>query len=291
MAHPVSSLLREDLNFLITNRVPRRLLTRLAGRLSRIESPALTSAVIPLWEALSGDLQLEEAEQMRFNSLHACFTRRLKPGARPIDPDSRALVSPCDAIAGASGVITNDTMFQAKGLSYSLRELLSDEVLSARLDGSRYVTLRLTASMYHRFHAPCDGEMRRIRYIFGDTWNVNPIAVRRIERLFCRNARAVIELDPGHSSVPIVLVPVAAILVASIRVHGFDDSFDMHYDGARLVDCDVPVSRGMELGYFENGSTIIMLVPREFELSDAVREGQIVRMGQSLFRRTRASSS
>src|SRR4029077_2154676 len=109
-----------------------------------------------------------------------------------IDPDPGVVTSPCDAVVGAFGCVQGDQAIQAKGFPYSVRDLLADEQLVERHRGGKFVTLLLRASMYHRFHAPCDGRVRRVNYISGDTWNVNPIALRRVERLFCKNERAIL---------------------------------------------------------------------------------------------------
>jgi phosphatidylserine decarboxylase len=276
-------VMREDLNFLLTNRLPRRGLTRLVGRLSRIENPLVCTLGLALWR-LFGDLDLEDAEQARFKSLHACFTRSLRPGARPLDDDTRTLVSPCDAIVGASGQVESGLALQAKGSWYPLAELLRDPALQERYEGGTYVTLRLTAGMYHRFHAPCDGRLRRVTYLSGDTWNVNPIALARIERLFCRNERAVLEFD-GAEQTPLLLVPVAAILVASIRLHALDVRLHLKYRGANVIDCDSPYRKGDELGWFEQGSTIIVFAPRGVTLLPHRTPGSRVRMGEALLRR------
>jgi len=281
----ILSLLREDLNFLLTNRIPRRWLTQLAGRISRIESSLFTRLSIPVWSYFGGDLELEEAETQRFASLHACFTRRLRPGVRVVDPTPDVIVSPCDAVVGASGTIKEGLLVQAKGLNYRLTELLGDPELAARHAGGRYVTLRLKSTMYHRFHAPTHARIQRVRYISGDTWNVNPVAVKRIERLFCRNERAVIELDLPDECDALTLVPVAAILVASIRLHAIPVAFNLRYAGAEVVHCSATVSKGDELGFFENGSTIIVLTSAGFQHSENVVTGTTIRMGQPLFKR------
>ena len=124
--------------------------------------------------------------------MHDCFTRELKAGARPIDQRPEIMVSPCDAIVGACGAIAGTRLYQAKGFPYTLDDLLCDRDLVETYRNGRYVTLRLTAGMYHRFHAPHDCHVDRVTYVSGDTWNVNPIALKRIERLFCKNERAVI---------------------------------------------------------------------------------------------------
>src|SRR5262249_43594544 len=182
---------QEDLNFLLTNRIPRRLLTQFVGWFSQIEHPLVCKPSIAAWRLFS-DLDLSEAKKQTFKSMHDCFTRELKEGARPIDPDPGILVSPCDAIVGASGRVDGTQLLQIKGFPYTLQDLLGKSDLVDVYRDGRYVTLRLTSSMYHRFHAPHDCRLEEVTYISGDTWNVNPIALKRVEKLFCKNERAVL---------------------------------------------------------------------------------------------------
>ena len=144
---------QEDINFLLTNRLPRRLATRLVGWFSRIEQPLVRDISLRLWSFFA-DLDLSEARETRFRSMHDCFTRALKDGARPIDTDPSILVSPCDGIVGACGAVEDGQVLQVKGLSYAVDDLLADSADAARYRDGCYVTLRLTSSMYHRFHAP-----------------------------------------------------------------------------------------------------------------------------------------
>ena len=217
----ISSLTQqENLNFLLTNRIPRAALTRFMGWFSKIENPIVRDLSIACWRLFS-DLDLGEARKTSFKSMHDCFTRELRPGLRPPDPDPDIVVSPCDAIIGAHGRIQDTELFQIKGAPYSLSDLLGDPALVERHRNGRFITLRLMSSMYHRFHAPQDGRIERVTFVHGDVWNVNPIALKRVERLFCRNERAVIQtrLATGEA---LTLVPVAAILVASLRLHFLD---------------------------------------------------------------------
>ena len=223
-------LAQEDINFLLTNRIPRRLATQFIGWFSRIEQPLIRDLSIGVWRLFS-DLDLREAKTTQFRSMHECFTRELKDGARPIDRRADILVSPCDAIVGACGAIAGTKLYQAKGFPYSLDDLLCDRDLVDAHRKGRYVTLRLTSSMYHRFHAPHDCRVERVIYISGDTWNVNPIALKRIERLFCKNERAVVRTKLAAGGHPVTLVAVAAILVASIRLHCLDGRPDLDTAG------------------------------------------------------------
>jgi phosphatidylserine decarboxylase len=277
---------QEDINFFLTNRIPRRSLTRLMGWISRIEKPWLAAAGIFLWRLFT-DLDLREAEETHFKSLHGCFTRRLKEGMRPIDGDAAHLTSPCDALVGACGRVEEGTVLQAKGFPYALAELLCDENLAHYYRGGEFATLRLTSSMYHRFHAPNDCRIEQIDYIPGDTWNVNPIALKRVERLYCKNERAVIRCRLP-SGVLVTLVPVAAILVASIRLKFIDVRLHLKYRGPNRIPCAATLSKGEEMGWFEHGSTIIVLAPQGFELCSRWREGGRIRMGEALMREAAA---
>jgi phosphatidylserine decarboxylase len=273
----------EDLNFLLTNRVPRILLTRWMGWFSRIRSPGLCRLSIAVWRLFS-DLDLSESRQQRFASLHDCFTRALKDGARPVDPRADILTSPCDAIVGACGDVAGRTVFQAKGFPYSITELFGPSQDVGEFNDGVYVTLRLTSAMYHRFHAPQDCVVEHVTYLSGDTWNVNPIALARVERLFCRNERAVLRARLRQGGHAIALVPVAAILVASIRLHFLDVLLHLRYRGPNEIACQSAFAKGEEMGWFEHGSTIIVFAPRGFALAPGIEAGRRIAMGSALMR-------
>jgi phosphatidylserine decarboxylase len=271
---------QEDINFLLSNRIPRRLVTRFMGWWSRIEHPWVCRGSIALWRLFS-DLDLSEAKTTHFKSLHDCFTRELKEGARPVDMGAAHLISPCDGLVGACGPIARGMVLQAKGFPYSLSELMSDADLARAYEGGHYATLRLTSSMYHRFHAPADCRVEQVNYISGDTWNVNPIALKRVARLFCKNERAVIRCRLASGAL-LTLVPVAAILVASIRLRFLDVLLHLRYRGPNVIPCDAPLRRGEEMGWFEHGSTIIVLAPPGIRLAEGVIEGARIQMGRPL---------
>ncbi len=274
---------QEDINFLLTNRIPRRLATQFIGWFSQIEQPLIRDLSIGAWRLFS-DLNLGEAKKSQFKSLHDCFIRELKDGARPIDGRPEILVSPCDAIVGACGAIAGTELYQAKGFPYTLQDLLRDPALvDAHRDGC-FITLRLTASMYHRFHAPHDSRIEQVIYVSGDTWNVNPVALQRVERLFCKNERAVLRTTLAETGHTVTLVAVAAILVASIRLHCLDGLLNHDYRGRNVIVCDSHVRKGEELGWFQHGSTIILFVPKKFAFCDNVGEGATIRVGQPLLR-------
>ena len=274
---------QEDLNFLLTNRVPRIALTKLMGRFARIESRWLTQLSIAVWRRFT-PLDLSEARHTEFKSLKDCFTRELVPGARPFDARPEILCSPSDGIVGACGVVRQGQVYQAKGSPYATADLFGPTQDASVFEGGRFVTLRLTSAMYHRFHAPADGTVEHVTYLSGDTWNVNPVALARIERLFCRNERAVLRLRLAGGE-PLALVPVAAILVASIRLHFLDVLLHLGRRGAHELPCAAPHHKGQEIGWFEHCSTIIVFAPPGFELAPGVATGMQLRAGEPLLRR------
>lgn len=273
----------DGLNYLLTNKIPRRSLTRFVGWLAKVEQPLVRDLSIAIWRQFS-DLDLSEARKASFSSLHDCFIRELKDGARPIDPRPDILTSPCDAIVGASGRIVEGVMLQVKGSTYALAELVRDPALVAAYRNGSYVTLRLTASMYHRFHAPHDCRVEQVHHIAGDTWNVNPPTLKRVDRVFCRNERAVLRLQLDASGHRIALVPVAAILVAGLKLRFMDLPADRQHAGPWARDCNAAFAKGAEMGWFEHGSTIIVLAPPGFQLAQEAVEGRTIRMGTPLMR-------
>ena len=272
----------EQINFLLTNRIPRRFLTRLMGWYSSIENTLLTRLSISIWKLFADDLDLNESKKNSFTSLQDCFTRELKDGARTIDMHENIVVSPCDAIIGACGKIDGTTVYQAKGFPYELSDLIPGIHLQEKYKNGTFITLRLKSSMYHRFHAPIDCDVNHVTYISGDTWNVNPIALKRIEKLYCKNERAVIELKTKNTDNSITLVPVAAILVASIRLHCLQNNLDLRSYGSNHINCDAKDNKGDEMGYFQHGSTIILFATSNYRVCEGVTTGIRINMGQPL---------
>ena len=274
---------QEDLNFLLTNRIPRLALTRFMGWFSQRSNPLVRDLSIAAWKSFA-DLDLSEAKKQHFDSLHDCFIRELKPGARTVDPDPRTMTSPCDGIVGAMGRVEGDKVYQAKGFPYTLTDLLGPLGADSPWQDGVFVTIRITSSMYHRFHAPFDLRLHDVDYFAGDTWNVNPIALKRVEKLFCKNERALLRVEVGEERYPVALVPVAAVLVASIRLHALSHLLDARYEGPGHIDCDASYTKGQEMGWFQHGSTILVFAPKGFEFAPGIQEGSPLRMGQALMK-------
>ena len=274
---------RDGVSFVLANRVPRYALTRFMGWFSKVEFAPVRNASLAVWKAFC-DVDLSDARSTEFRSLHEAFVRRLKPGARTVNPDPDLMTSPCDAIIGAFGRIEGGLALQIKGMPYPVVDLFGSAGEAAQFEGGYYVTLRLTPGMYHRFHAPHDLIAEQVRYISGDTWSVNPPALARIGRLFCKNERApmVVRLEEtGHR---IVMVPVAAVLVASIRLPWLTGADSVRKGGNRTVRFEHRFEKGEEMGWFEHGSTIVMFTPPDFPPITGLETGQNVKMGEPLFK-------
>lgn len=272
----------ERLNFLLTNRIPRKSLTLLMGRLSQWKNPLAFRLSLCIWQWCSDDFRLHEARQpQNYQCLHDVFTRQLKPDVRPIDDGHQVIVSPVDAIIGTFGELKDTVAIQAKGFPYSIEDLIQDKATALRYKNGKFITLRLKSSMYHRFHAPVSGQLNEVNYISGDTWNVNPIALKVVERLFCKNERVVLE-PTDTSGNKLIMVAVAAVLVASVKIEGLATPLDLRYRGPNRLPINRKFSKGEELGYFQHGSTFVLLLPPTFEFINTLKTNTRINMGQAL---------
>lgn len=272
----------DRLLILLLAALPKHLLSRAAGFLAARPVPVSWRVSLYLAYSRYFGAKAEEAELSldAYPTLNAFFTRALKPGLRPVAPD--AIVSPVDAAVGAYGVVTHDTLIQAKGRSYSLASLLGDRDLAQRFDGGSYTTLYLAPKDYHRIHVPVDGDITRAVYIPGALWPVNTAAVSHVPDLFAVNERLVITLERQGGIM--ALVAVGATMVGMTRVV-FDD---LHTNARRRMVQDrcyspaIPVQAGGPLGHFEFGSTVILICSSACGMIEPLALGATVQMGQRL---------
>ena len=265
--------------------LPRNLLSRAFGWLARLERPAFVVRHGIRFFARRFEVDVNEAEQplSSYPSLLAFFTRKLAPGRRPIVDDRNQLVSPVDACVGAFGRIENGQLVQAKGLHYAAEALLGSREAAAPFQGGWFATLYLSPRDYHRIHAPDGGRIIRSLYEPGTLWPVNPPAVRTIPSLFAVNERVTTLLETPQG--PVAVVMVGATNVGSIRLAYAD--LVTNQRGRREVREHRPaidVARGAELGTFQMGSTVILLVSaRRFEWS-GLEAGKWLPMGSGVGR-------
>lgn len=264
--------------------LPRKRLSRALGRLAsaRAPRPMVDAAVATFVRVYDVDLSEVEIPRDGFRTFDEFFTRRLREGARMVDPDSRALVSPADGRLEDLGEITVDGRLTIKGQPYTAAELLGDTETAAAYEGGRYFVVYLSPRDYHRVHAPVSGEIQTVRYIPGTLFPVNRVG-SHIPQLFVRNERlAILQESVVHGSVTTIMV--GAIGVGRIGL-SFDDLETNRGNAPGLrsyADAPIARSRGDELGVFHMGSTAIVMTPPECALEVVVDSGTSIRMGQTM---------
>jgi phosphatidylserine decarboxylase len=271
--------------------LPHHLLCRLAYALTRsrvrVLKNALIGAFVRFYAPPMGDAL--EPEPRNYDSFNAFFTRALRAGTRPADPDPTRIVSPCDGSLSMAGSARGATLLQAKSHEYSLDALLAGRAdWVARLTGGLFATLYLAPYNYHRVHMPLEGRLSAAWHVPGRLFSVNAASAARVPRLFARNERVVcaFEGDAG----PFVVILVGALFVGSISTvwHGQITSARAR-SGIRPLPpaTDTPLSqpRGAELGRFNMGSTVILLLPPgSARWDEALQPGAVLRVGQGLGR-------
>lgn len=271
----------------VVARLPQGSVSRAWGWLARRERPRVAVAALKKIFAQSVGITLDDAREpdmAAYPSLEALFVRRLRPGARPIDGDADAVVSPVDALCGATGTVTDGTLLQIKGRSYSLARLLGDATEAARYEGGAFATLYLAPKDYHRIHAPVTGEVREARLIPGALMPVFEESLNKVDELFARNERIITYLDtPRHGRVAVV--KVGATLVGCIKVD-YDDTLvgNRPENTNRMVRYKTPkiIAKGGDLGAFELGSTVVVLAePGQMDLTP-LRFGERVFVGRRI---------
>jgi len=223
-----------------------------------------------------------------YASFNAFFTRALKPGARTAPADPRAVACPADGkISQAGAIVTNDAgsarIFQAKGFDFSVAELLGDEIEAQKYTNGQFATVYLSPRDYHRMHMPLAGTLRETVHIPGRLFSVAPFTVEGVPRLFARNERLVCHFDGEHG--PFAVVMVGAMLVSSVEtVWG---GLEIPPYASTITHTDwrekhIRLERFAEMGRFNMGSTVILLLPPAHAAKLVVAAGESVRVGQPL---------
>ena len=256
---------------LLQRLLPKKAITQFGSLIADAHAGAITHAIIR-WFIKRYGVNMDEAADPRvesYASFNAFFTRALRAGARPLagaaDAGTAPWLCPVDGAVSQFGNIERDQIFQAKGHRYSTRALLGgDAQLAAQFDDGTFATLYLSPKDYHRIHMPARGTLRRMTYVPGYLYSVNPQTARMIPGLFARNERVVCVFDTAHG--PFVLVLVGATIVGSMATvwHGVvnpprtRDAREWTYDAGKVV-----LERGAEMGRFLLGSTVVMLWPKD----------------------------
>jgi phosphatidylserine decarboxylase len=271
--------------------VPQKLLTRGMYALARWRFAPFKNAMIRTIARLY-DVDLSEAENpdiRAYPHFDAFFTRALKPGARVPDPDPDAVLMPADGRISQAGRIRDGRIVQAKDRDYSVAELLGDTASAEAYRDGIFATVYLSPRDYHRVHTPLPGRVVRTLHVPGKLFSVAPFTVDEIQQLFARNERLVCHLECAHG--PMVVAMVGAMLVSGVETvwGGVEIPPYAHAVVAKdYADRRVELARAGELGRFHMGSTVVVLLPRGFELAPGLDPGTAVRVGQRLAIRTKA---
>jgi len=242
--------------------------------------------------AVGANLDEVELDLTGYSSLGDFFARRLRPGARPVDPAPDAIISPCDGVIAARGVAAAGELFQAKGRMYRLAELVADAELAARLTGGAYATVYLSPRDYHRVHAPADARVLGYDYLPGALWSVNPRVAARRDGLLARNERVVIRMHGALGHIALVMVGAGGVgnmrLAEALGGEVDSDRWRAAREPRRVELSGVEVARGDELGAFRLGSTVVVVFePGRAELVGEI--GDPMRFGVRLGRATPAA--
>ena len=245
--------------------LPKYLLTSVVYRLTRIRTPAVKNALIRGFLKLY-EIRLDEVRGRvpdDFATFNDFFIRELKQGSRPVDPDPRAIVSPADGTLSQAGAVHGNRILQAKGIDYTLEDLLAADIdLARRFDGGAFATIYLAPYNYHRVHAPVDGELVRAHYVPGDLFSVNSSTADHVPGLFSRNERLNLHFRTAFG--PLVVVLVGALNVGSISTPWSGEIRPRKAGVVETIDLSAAsrdVSKGDLLGWFNMGSTVILLLP------------------------------
>jgi len=279
----------DQLFVLLQRLTPKYLMTGLVCRIARIRIVPVKNFLIRQFIRLYAvDVsQLTRQVPEGYPSFNDFFIRDLADGARPVDGDADSIVSPVDGTVSAAGRIERNRIFQAKGIDYTLDDLLATDTADAGryVDGS-FATIYLAPYNYHRIHAPLAGELTAARYVPGDLYSVNEATVRNLPNLFARNERLVCHFDGPFGSMAVIFVgalnvgTVHSIWSGDIRPRktGTVESIDL-----RRTDASRTVSKGDMIGWFNMGSTVILLLPQGVcEWDDDLEPGETLRMGEEI---------
>ncbi len=266
--------------------MPRLLLTRLIYRATRIRTPLLKRWTILLFvKAFRVDISdSENPVPDGFLTFNDFFTRALKAGARPLDSAPEALLCPCDGTLSQFGPMENDRLIQAKGVDYDLDELVGDAGVAERFRGGRFATVYLAPYNYHRVHMPVTGTLSYEAHVGEDLFSVNQATARGIPNLFVRNQRRVMVFESAAG--PVAVIMVGAMNVGSITTLWSGEQRAGFAKAAEYADTEregPTLSRGDMLGWFNMGSTVILLTAEKgYELEPRLNRDQLVRMGERI---------
>ncbi len=266
--------------------LPHHLISGIVYKVARIKFAPVKNFTLKIYLSLHAVNMSEAVEEnpYAYETLNAFFTRALKPTARTIDNTENTMVCPVDGKVSQAQAIKDGRVFQAKGQDYSLLELVGGiDELAEPFTNSSFATVYLSPRDYHRIHMPIDGKLTDMVYVPGRLFSVAPHTVNTVPRLFARNERLVCKFETDHG--PMIMILVGAVNVSAI---------DTVWAGAvtppsknkvihtTYENVDIHLKKGLEMGRFNLGSTVVLLMNENVSLDDAIVHGEVVTLGQKL---------
>lgn len=281
-----------DLQYVLLKLLPKNALSRAVGAFCRVPAPrpVVQGAIRAFVRHFKVDLSEAERPIEQYETFTEFFTRRLKPGARPIAPGEGLPVSPVDGTVGECGRIERCTLVQAKGRTYALPELLGGPTAAldaSEFDGGSFVTIYLAPYNYHRIHTPLGGRITGWCSVPGNLWPVNAVGVRNVAKLFCVNERLTTFVETPRG--PCAVVAVGATNVGRIRALYADvvtNATAVREPRRVRFERPVAVEKGGEIAMFEMGSTVVLLFHPAFEIADDIVPGRPIKLGEPLGKRS-----
>jgi len=266
--------------------LPQHFLTHIVYVLMRCETKWVKNTLIHTISRLAG-INVDEAlspDPTDYVNFNAWFTRALKPGARTFYANPQSFLSPCDGRISETGTLHKSSILQAKGKAYSLQDLLANDPVCTQLEDGYFSTIYLSPRDYHRVHMPLSGRLQRMIHVPGRLFSVAPYTVRQVPRLFARNERVISIFETASG--PLVIVLVGAMLVSSMETVWAGEitpSKNRDVTVKDYTDEEISLARGDEMGRFNMGSTVILLMPSgSLTGFDNPGAGAAVKVGQKL---------
>lgn len=274
--------------------IPHHFISRLVGMLAHSKKTWVKNTFIT-WFVKQYQVDMSTAvlnDPLQYESFNAFFTRQLKPECRPIDRQPVSIVSPADGMISQLGAITDGRIIQAKGMNFSLEELIGGdkEHASSYRDG-KFMTIYLSPKDYHRVHMPVTGELEQMVYVPGRIFSVNQFSTEHIPNLFARNERVVCRFSTDYGMMTVILV--GAMIVASIKtswagiVAPYTTNIVKQWD---YPEKNIVLEKGDEMGCFQLGSTVILLLESQAVWHENLAMNSVVKLGQTIGINTHVNS-
>lgn len=272
--------------------LPKYWLTAIVYRITRIRHTGFKNFIITrfvkLYKVETSDIKLALPDD--FANFNEFFIRELRADARPVEANEQAIVSPVDGTVSQAGDLRGEAILQAKGIEYSLDDLLATNLDEARaFSAGLFATIYLAPYNYHRVHAPLAGDLVSASYVPGDLFSVNTATAANIPGLFRRNERLILNFDTAIGAAAVIFV--GALNVGSISTPWSGEIRPRHSGVVENIDLgakSIPIAKGELLGWFNMGSTVILLLPEgACDWRESLAAGSRLRMGEAIGRLNR----